>query len=253
MQTKPGLSHNMQLAFGAAILALLIVGAISYRSLGISGENYAWIQHTHEVLATLQDLRSTVQNLESSYRGFAITGNEQSLQPYRDSVARLGQDETILRQLTVDNPVQQRQIPTLERLANQKIQFAENVIFLRRTKGLSAAADAIRDGEDQRILEEYRDIVQRMQDEELRLLALRDADSAQHLAQVKDFLILGTLMGLLIVIAAVWRVQRDVHERGLGEDALRDSAEKYRMLIQGVQDYGIVMLGPKGDFVSWNP
>ena len=32
-----------------------------------------------------------------------------------------------------------------------------------------------------------------------------------------------------------------------------ESEEKYRTLIQGVQDYGIVMLGPRGEFVSWNP
>jgi PAS domain S-box-containing protein len=253
MQKKTGLSHNLQLAFGVAISALLIVGAISYRSLGISGENYEWVRHTHAVLENLQDLRSAVQDLESSYRGFVITGNEQSLKPYRDSIIRLQQDETNIRQLTVDNPVQRNQIPALESLANQKIQFAETVIALRRTKGLSAATDAIRAGESQRVMDQYRSVVQAMQDQELHLLALRDADSARHLGQVRSFLFLGTLMGLLIAFAAVWTVQRDVYQRGLGDEALRESEEKYRLLIQGVQDYGIVMLGPQGECISWNP
>ena len=35
-------------------------------------------------------------------------------------------------------------------------------------------------------------------------------------------------------------------------DALRDCEEKYRMLLDEVQDYAIFMLDPQGIVVSWN-
>src|SRR3984893_17669426 len=38
----------------------------------------------------------------------------------------------------------------------------------------------------------------------------------------------------------------------LAEDALRDCEEKYRMLLDEVQDYAIFMLDPQGMVVSWN-
>src|SRR3984957_15652608 len=38
----------------------------------------------------------------------------------------------------------------------------------------------------------------------------------------------------------------------LAEDALRDCEEKYRMLLDEVQDYAIFMLDPQGLVVSWN-
>jgi PAS domain S-box-containing protein len=38
----------------------------------------------------------------------------------------------------------------------------------------------------------------------------------------------------------------------LAEEALRDSEEKYRMLLDGVQGYAIFMLDPQGLVVSWN-
>src|SRR3984893_3335082 len=38
----------------------------------------------------------------------------------------------------------------------------------------------------------------------------------------------------------------------LAEEALRDSEEKYRMLLDEVQDYAIFMLDPQGMVVSWN-
>jgi PAS domain S-box-containing protein len=40
--------------------------------------------------------------------------------------------------------------------------------------------------------------------------------------------------------------------RRLTEDALRESEERYRMLLDGVQNYAIFMIDPRGQIVSWN-
>ncbi|HVS90113.1 MAG TPA: PAS domain S-box protein [Candidatus Acidoferrum sp.] len=252
MKPKSLLSRKVQLAFGSAILTLLVVGAVSYRGMVVSSESDRWVRHTHEVLEKLLDLLSAMQSIDSSYRGFVLTGKESYLESYRASILSAEQDEATVRNLTVDNPIQQRQLPALERLAVQKIQYAETVISLRRTKGLEAAVDAIRSGPGQQIIDEFQGVVREMQDEELRLLVLRNADAKRHLGQTKAVLILGTVLGLLIAAGAGWGVQRDSSGRGLAEEALRDSEEKYRMLLDEVQDYAIFMLDPRGRIVSWN-
>jgi PAS domain S-box-containing protein len=66
-------------------------------------------------------------------------------------------------------------------------------------------------------------------------------------------LIAGTALGVSIAVAAGWSMSRDKSRRGHAEEALRDSEAKYRALIQGIQDYAIVILGPGGEIVSWNP
>jgi PAS domain S-box-containing protein len=40
--------------------------------------------------------------------------------------------------------------------------------------------------------------------------------------------------------------------RRLVEDELRESEERYRMLLDGIQDYAIFMMDPRGRIVSWN-
>ena len=40
--------------------------------------------------------------------------------------------------------------------------------------------------------------------------------------------------------------------RRLVEEALRESEERYRMLLDGIRDYAIFMMDPQGQIVSWN-
>jgi PAS domain S-box-containing protein len=234
-------------------LALLAVGAISYRGMAESRESDRWVRHTREVLENLQNLLAAMQAVESNARGYLLTGDESFLEVYRVGKVRTEKEQAIVRDLTVDNAEQQRRLDALVVLAAQKFQLAEKVLSLRRTNGLEAATDAIQTGSGRQIMDDFQKLISEMQDEELRLLRLREADSKRRLDQTKTVLILGTLLGMLVASAAGWSAHRDSFARGLAEEALRDSEEKYRRLIQGVQDYAILMLGPQGEIRSWNP
>src|SRR5690606_40476540 len=48
------------------------------------------------------------------------------------------------------------------------------------------------------------------------------------------------------------KVTRDLTDRRAAEEAVRQSEEQFRLLVQSVKDYAILMLDPDGRVVSWN-
>ncbi len=234
MKSKSLSNYRVQVAFGAAILALLAVAGVSYWTTARSLESDRWVRHTHEVLESLQDLLATMQNLESSARGFVLTGKETYLHTYHASEAHAQEEEALVRNLTADNPTQQRQILLLDQLAVQKIHLADRVIAARQTEGMQPAVDIILGGEGQQIMDAYRVKIREMQEEEQRLLVRRTTEAKRLLLQTKTVLILGTLLGVLIASAAGWSVQRDSLLRGRAEQALREGEERFRTLANSI-------------------
>src|SRR3954447_24845485 len=55
----------------------------------------------------------------------------------------------------------------------------------------------------------------------------------------------GTLIGFA-------KVTRDISARRAAQEALRQSEERFRLLVQGVTDYAIYMLSPEGVVTNWN-
>ena len=248
---KSFLNRQIRLAFGFAILTLLLVGSVSYHWMVVSDESNRWVLHTHDVINNIQDLALAMEGIESDTRGFVITGMDSDLEAYRANVSRVAQDQATVRVLTADNPAQQIHFPDLEILAAERIQRADMIINLRRTQGFAPAVDAIGSGPEERDTE-FQALVGRMLAEEVRLRALRLASTEHDLSLTKGILFFGTLLGILVAGIAAWSAVRDSSRRAAAEELLQQSEEKYRMLLDGVHDYAIFMLDPRGQVISWS-
>ena len=252
MKLTSFLGRKIELTLGVAVVCLVVVTIVSFRGMAISSESELLVRHTHMVLDTLQDLVLAQEGVDSSFRDYGLTGQASYLRSVRANRKTVEHDQAALRTLTADNPVQQHRLPGLEWLTSQKTERAETIVRRHGSHNLDAEEDAGRNRADDALDDRFQAAVRDLRGEELRLLALRDANAKWRLTLVKDLLIATTCMGLLIAALAGWSFYRDSVRHYLSTNALRDSEEKYRTLLDGIQDYAVFMLDPVGTILTWN-
>jgi CHASE3 domain sensor protein len=169
------LVRSLRFGFGVPIAMLIALSVVSYRTVTTSNAGIAWLLHTHQVLEKSAGLLSATQDIETGYRGFALTGDSRSLVPYQDGLAQANTGLAAIKILTADNQSQQRRIARLTTLVGQEIRFAGEIIQLRRTAGEHAASTRMTEGDDTQLIEDIRNLLHEIQKEETRLLAVRQA------------------------------------------------------------------------------
>ena len=81
-------NRNNAAGFGVLLLLLLVNAPLSFGNIRREVGNNEQVTHSHEVLAELQAVLSTMQDAETGQRAYVITGQEnyaRTLQPRSDA------------------------------------------------------------------------------------------------------------------------------------------------------------------------
>jgi len=196
--------------FAIALALLIVIGVVSYRSFVKLATTSQWVTHTHQVLEHVSGLYGQIKDAETGQRGYVITGDEAFLEPYQTGSASVANVLKELRQLTADNPNQQKRLDAAEPLIAAKLAELKETIDLRRKGDLDGTVKIVKGGEGKRYMDETRRLLDEMDNEERGLLAQRaeEAEAATHNAQ--SVIVFGTLLCVLLVTAAGFLITRSL-------------------------------------------
>jgi methyl-accepting chemotaxis protein len=213
--------------FGLAALTLLLVVLVSYRNANLLIETEQWVGHTHQVRAELADLLSQLKDAETGQRGYVITGEESYLDPYKSGIAGAKTALADLKNLTSDNPNQQRRFAAVTPLIENKLAELGNTVTLRRTQGFDAALKVVVTNAGKTYMDQVRTILAEADQEEQSLLQKRSAEARASSDMTMAVILWGGLLGVLIVGAIGWLISKSLSDQiGAAVGQVRSSSSE---------------------------
>jgi PAS domain S-box-containing protein len=225
---KLSLENKINLGFGVAWLILIASGLSSYWSLTRIIERGNWKDSTNEVLTQLKNVLSDLKDVENGVHGYIITGEAKYLEPYQGAIQIVNDDIKSLHELTANNLQQPRDLDSLESLVGRELDLAKETIQLRRDRGFYAAWQMVRTGEGKQMMDEIRQVVSQIKQEEETLLAQRTAAEAASIRQATLIISLGSLIAVIVVMMAISVIKIDISKRRRLEIALQESEALFR-------------------------
>jgi Methyl-accepting chemotaxis protein len=204
------IGRRIVLGFGLALLFLALIGAASYNSTRRLLETAGWVSHSHRVMENLERLVRFTTDAESGLRGYVLTGAENYLEPYANANQMVEAILRDLRQLTADDPVQQRRLDTLEPTVRNKFAVMDETVRLRRLRGFEAAQQFVLTDRGRREMVDIRNTIAVMIADERALLEKRDrtAESTAHTAI--QVILYGFVLAFLCVATAGFLIRRSI-------------------------------------------
>ena len=233
-------------------MILLLVAGLLYRNGRNSIEASEWVSHTHEVLGELEATLSAVAESQTAARGYIITGQEAFLEPYRAAVPGVRANLDRLKSLTADNPRQQGRLAMLERAVAEKLDSLQQIIDLRKQKGFEVAQQRVATGIGTKQMNQVRTVISEMKQEEEDLLKRRALEFQANTQKTSLMFSCVIFLEFLLLGVVYYVLRRDIAQRKRADDALLESEERFRRLVDGVRDYAVLMLDPAGRIASWN-
>jgi len=243
------LRRRVKAGFTVAILLTLALGVLSWRNERRAVEDADWVADTHEVSTDLELALRHLLDAETGGRGFAVTGEEQFLEPYESGKVAVVQDLQALRLLIVDGD-QKLRLEVLETQAKAELGDIEEFVAARRMAHSSPKAALLEQGKQD--MDTARMTVAWMEARQETLLEQRiqRARSAQYLG--KSGIALGSILGAIFLCFAGLTVNREIGisararaqigalntdlERRVAERtaALGESEERFQAMANGI-------------------
>lgn len=140
-------------------------------------EKLNWVIHTNTVVHNSDVFLSSLKDIETGQRGYLLTNRPSYLQPYHSGLVEAVKSFQTLKDLTQDNPDQQKRLDTIGVLMELKFaEMAETVKLARELDKKQQALDIVMNNKGKEYMDNIRIEINKFNNAEAILLESRKGD-----------------------------------------------------------------------------
>ena len=185
-----------------------------------------WVNHTNQVIKQLDQILTKSVDAETGVRGYVVTGNEVFLEPYNYAFDSIHHHIVEARGMTMDNPIQQRNIDELEKQIGVSQDHLKEIIALRKVDFETAKA-AVSTGRGKQIQDGIRKTIADCKEVENKLLVERKQASEQDANNFNAVFIMLLIIVALVLVSVFIIINSNLRALRKAE---KESADKNWML-----------------------
>lgn len=186
--------------FVAIIASILAAAIINYRQMDKVLIAHSWVTHTYKVIEENETVLAQLFDLESSTRGFLISGNQSFLENFEQKKTNLFISYNALEQLTKDNPIQHQYLLELKDLLEERLNVLAISTTLKKEGKLQSTYGTEMVAKGQKLTAEIQHKNKQIYDEETELLERRESETIHSFNNTVYFTIIITLLSIIILI-----------------------------------------------------
>ncbi|MFV5692157.1 response regulator [Flavobacterium sp. LT1R49] len=199
------LGRKIVLGFIACAFVLLGVAIFSFKNSEKFVVSNALVNNSNKVLYEFEQILMSTIDAETGVRGYVITGDDDFLKPFASANIKAIEQLDKVKELTKDNPNQQKNIEELAKQLKMRFDNLNKCIALRK-KDFEKAREFVASGEGKQLQDDLRKTIDKAQESEQTLLVERiqiSENDASKFNIVFAVLLLIIVMILIVVYTIV--------------------------------------------------
>ena len=225
-------TRKLYLGFTMVILLMLSVFGYVYFSFKEELKAIELNIQTYEIIRQSNEVLTSLINMETGARGFALVGIDDFLVPYYTGKTEFQMHINKVKELTATNFDQQNRIIKLEQAAQQWDAYENNLLEIRRKVNarqatISEVVALVETGEGKKHMDEIRQIVTDFTREEERLLEERTVLLRENEAATRTAVLFGGIIAIVLAGIFCLLITLDMREKRKAEielECARDAA-----------------------------
>jgi PAS domain S-box-containing protein len=215
-------------------------------------EAQTYVNHTNQVLVNSQRTLISLLNAETGVRGYYIGKQKSFLEPYNLALTDLEPTLTKLAQLVQDQPLQLQRVKLLTQLAQRRMMLLKSTVQrVENNTNSSPATVNERLVAGKKMMDQFRDVVDRLETEERRLLVILTRSLAEQQQLNVSILWCGiaiSILGTALAVRLLRQLATELRER---EVRLQDSRNLIQTIVANVVD-GVMVINIQGEIETFN-
>src|SRR5262245_52581796 len=199
----------------------LVMAAVAWQTIDSTREASTWVQHSFDVRAMSQRLRSRLLGAQTAQRNYVLTGRTESLEQHRAAKEAIRWDIAQLRSMVRDSRSQTYRVDALAPLVYRALAELDEGLDALRTSQKDALA-VIRDYAEQPTIGEVMQLLDELDTEETTLLVARTQQQQSSFIGSLWTLGLGAGLAFLVTILVNVSIWRDISAKEKAQTELAE-------------------------------